>query len=147
MAKDIYHDIVKNALQKDNWVITHDPYKIPLSKRTLKADLGAEKVLGAERGSQKIVIEVKSFLRDSFIYDFHEAYGQYMLYRRFIKNLDPDRDIYLAVPENVFIEEFSDPDIEWLCKTEHIKVIVFDADNQLIIEWKDQWKKSKNTKK
>jgi XisH protein len=36
MAKDIYHDIVKRALQKDGWTITHDPYKIPLVNRTLK---------------------------------------------------------------------------------------------------------------
>lgn len=26
MAKDIYHQIVKEALLKDGWTITHDPY-------------------------------------------------------------------------------------------------------------------------
>ena len=56
MAKDIYHDIVKRALQKDGWTITHDPYKIPLSNRTLKADLGAEKIMAAEHGLEKIVV-------------------------------------------------------------------------------------------
>nr|WP_286392563.1 element excision factor XisH family protein [Pseudanabaena mucicola] len=25
-ARDLFHDIVKNALQKDGWTITHDPY-------------------------------------------------------------------------------------------------------------------------
>ncbi|MCP5029653.1 MAG: fatty-acid synthase, partial [Actinomycetia bacterium] len=24
-AKDLYHDVVKNALVKDGWEITHDP--------------------------------------------------------------------------------------------------------------------------
>ena len=95
MAKDIYHDIVKRALQKDGWTITHDPYKIPLANRTLKADLGAEKTIAAERGLEKIVVEVKSFLRDSFIYDFHEAFGQYLVYRRFIDVKEPERLIYI----------------------------------------------------
>lgn len=147
MAKDIYHEIVKEALQKDGWTITHDPYKIPLANRTLKADLGAEKILAAERGLEKIVVEVKSFLRDSFIYDFHEAFGQYLVYRRFINAKEPERLIYMAVPEQVFIDEFTDPDVVFLCKMDKIKLIVFNPFNEEIVEWKEQWKKSKNTKK
>jgi XisH protein len=27
MAKDFYHDNVRQALEKDGWHITHDPYK------------------------------------------------------------------------------------------------------------------------
>jgi hypothetical protein len=36
-AKDIFHDAVKIALQKDGWTITHDPLFIRLSlcKRTI----------------------------------------------------------------------------------------------------------------
>ncbi len=147
MAKDLYHDIVKNALRKDGWTITHDPYKIRLVNRTLQADLGAEKVFGAEKGTQIIVVEVKSFLRDSFIYDFHEAFGQYQVYRNFIKVKDPERIIYLAVPEQVYIDEFSDPDIVWLCKVDNIKLAVFNPVSEEIIEWKETWKKSKSTKK
>jgi XisH protein len=30
MAKDFYHTIVKNALLKDGWRVTHDPYKIKI---------------------------------------------------------------------------------------------------------------------
>ena len=147
MAKDLYHDIVKNALRKDGWTITHDPYKIRLVNRTLRADLGAEKVFGAEKGTQIIVVEVKSFLRDSFIYDFHEAFGQYQVYRNFIRVKDPERIIYLAVPEQVYIDEFSDPDIIWLCKVDNIKLAVFNPISEEIIEWKETWEKSKSTKK
>jgi hypothetical protein len=25
-ARDLFHQLVKNALQKENWRITHDPY-------------------------------------------------------------------------------------------------------------------------
>ena len=33
MAKDKYHELVKQALENDGWLITHDPYKIMLGKR------------------------------------------------------------------------------------------------------------------
>ncbi len=28
MAKDLFHDTVKRALQKEGWRITHDPYPL-----------------------------------------------------------------------------------------------------------------------
>ena len=33
---------VKSALQKDGWVITHDPFPLQIGKKRLSADLGAE---------------------------------------------------------------------------------------------------------
>ncbi len=27
-ARDLFHDIVKKALQQDGWTITHDPYAL-----------------------------------------------------------------------------------------------------------------------
>jgi hypothetical protein len=66
-AKDIYHDAVKNALIKDGWTITADPYYIIYKKLRLIADLGAECSLSAQKGNDKIVIEIKSFLNPSFI--------------------------------------------------------------------------------
>jgi XisH protein len=32
MAKDIFHEIVKEALIKDGWTITHDPYQVKMKK-------------------------------------------------------------------------------------------------------------------
>lgn len=93
------------------------------------------------------MVEVKSFLRDSFIYDFHEAFGQYLVYRRFIDVKEPQRIIYMVVLEQVFIDKFIDPDVVFLCKMDKIKLIVFNPFNEEIVEWKEQWKKSKNTKK
>ena len=78
---------------------------------------------------------------------FTRHFGQYRLYRNFIKVKDPERIVYLAVPEQIYIDEFSDPDIIWLCKIEHIKLTVFNPINEEIVEWKETWKKSRNTKK
>ena len=76
MAKDIYHQIVKEALIKDGWTITNDPYLIPRTNRKpYEVDLGAEKFIAAEKGLEKIAVEIKSFINSSMTYDFHTAFG------------------------------------------------------------------------
>lgn len=46
-AKDIFHETVKQALQKENWVITDDPLKFKFGNVNFQIDLGAERVLAA----------------------------------------------------------------------------------------------------
>jgi hypothetical protein len=53
---DLYHDEVKNALSKDGWTITDDPYTLEYKGLRLYADLGAEKLLGAQKSEQKIAV-------------------------------------------------------------------------------------------
>ncbi len=65
MARDIIHDQVRASLENDNWKITHDPYSLYLEKRTLSIDLGGERIIGAEKGAEKIAVEIKSFLKES----------------------------------------------------------------------------------
>ena len=37
-AKDIYHDAARNALLKDGWTITHDPYTLTFGQRNVFVD-------------------------------------------------------------------------------------------------------------
>ncbi len=60
-ARDLYHDTVKNALVKDGWTITHDPLTLEVASTRLFVDLGAEQVIGAEKGLRKIAVEIKTF--------------------------------------------------------------------------------------
>ena len=69
-AKDIYHDTVKNALIKDGWTITADPYGLKWGKDDLYVDMAAEKLIVAEKNEKKIAVEVKSFIGRSKMYDF-----------------------------------------------------------------------------
>ena len=55
-ARDIYHDNFKNALIKDGWIITHDPYMLKWGLKDLYIDLGAQKLLAAEKQEQKIAV-------------------------------------------------------------------------------------------
>ncbi|MEM9832988.1 MAG: element excision factor XisH family protein [Bacteroidota bacterium] len=69
-AKDKYHSHIIEALKKDDWIITHDPYIIETQGVNYQVDLGAEKVIAAEKSGVKIAIEVKSFLKESTVSEF-----------------------------------------------------------------------------
>ena len=101
-AHDLVHHSVKSALIKDGWTITHDPFVLLYGAERLFADLGAERPLAAERGEQRIVVEIKSFLGLSLIRDLEEAIGQYWLYSNVLEETAPDRKLYLAIRDIVF---------------------------------------------
>ena len=65
MAKDLFHDAVRNALIKDGWQITEDPLFLKIGGVELYIDLGAEKLIAAERNNEKIAVEIKSFINPS----------------------------------------------------------------------------------
>jgi hypothetical protein len=48
-ARDIYHNSVKNALIKDGWTITHDPYTLTFGLRDVFVDIGAERMLALSK--------------------------------------------------------------------------------------------------
>ena len=75
MARDLFHNVVKEALITDGWTITHDPFPIAYGDVQMQIDLGAERLLAAQRGSEKIAVEVKSFTNPSAISEFHTAVG------------------------------------------------------------------------
>ena len=81
MARDIFHEAVKRALEKQNWVITADPLKLKFGDIKFQVDLAAERILAADRAGEKIAVEIKSFLNPSAITDFYAALGQFLSYR------------------------------------------------------------------
>ena len=81
-AKDIFHDCVRTALIKSGWIITYDPFRIGPTRKNLFVDLGAERLIAADRGTEKIAVAIKSFTRASDIKDLEDALGQFILYER-----------------------------------------------------------------
>src|SRR5947209_1000317 len=108
-ARDVYHDAVRNALVKDNWTITHDPLRLQFGSKDLYIDLGAEQVLAAEKTGRRIAVEIKSFLGGSPVTDLERALGQYILYHDILARIEPDRVLYLAVHQTVFLNLFEEP--------------------------------------
>jgi hypothetical protein len=66
MAKDLFHNAVKQALIKEQWVITADPLIIKIEGVKLEIDLAAERVFAAEKAGQKI----KKFSQSLYNYRF-----------------------------------------------------------------------------
>ena len=134
-AKDVYHDTVRIALVKDGWMITHDPFSLRAGKRDLQVDLGAEKLLIAERMNQKIAVEVKSFISPSPVRDFEQAFGQYLLYSSIMEQRYPKRVLYLAVRDEVYFTFFKEEIVEIATQVRPINILVFDAVQQEIVQW------------
>ncbi len=134
-AKDIYHDTVKRALQKDGWTITHDPFPLQIGRKRLSADLGAERLINAEKGTEKIVVEVKSFVGRSDVKDLEQALGQYILYRQVLNEMQINRNLYLAISEEVFNSVFTIELGQVLLKNNLVKLLVFDKKSEAILQW------------
>lgn len=134
-AKDLFHDAVKQALQKDRWTITADPLIIKIDKIKFEIDLGADRILAAEKEEQKIAIEIKSFLSNSTLTDFHVALGQFLNYRLALQMTQPDRTLYLALPLDTFESFFQETFVKEAVRIYHLKLIVYDPCKEVIVEW------------
>ncbi|WP_341733970.1 XisH family protein [Microcoleus sp. EPA2] len=134
-AKDTYHNAVKNALIKDGWIITADPYFIKYEDAELYADLAAEKPIAAERQGQKIVVEIKSFIGRSLMYDFHVALGQYIVYRNLIQLTAPEYTLYLGIDDAVYQDFFQRKSIQLIAKENRLLLMTVEMKNEEIIQW------------
>lgn len=134
-AKDRFHAVVRLALEKEQWNITDDPLRLEVGGTKLEIDLGAEQLLAAERGTEKIAVDIKTFLSDSPLTDYHAALGQFLNYRLALEIIDLTRILYLAVPigayEAFFKREFAQISLERY----QIKLIVYDPIQEVIVQW------------
>src|SRR5215213_739817 len=134
-ARDFYHDIVRNALIKDGWAITHDPYPLKLGQSDLFIDLGAEKILAAEKGNDKIAVEIKSFIGRSLMADAESALGQYLIYRKLLMRKEAERVLFMAIDKETLTDTFTDELEELLTEDFDVKLLVFDKDREEIVKW------------
>ncbi|MEA5618298.1 XisH family protein [Cronbergia sp. UHCC 0137] len=134
-AKDIFHNTVKIGLQKAGWEITNDPLYLDFSGVEIYIDLAAEKLIAAEREGEKIAVEVKSFVSSSAISEFHKALGQFINYRTAISQKEPERIMYLAVPNITYETFFKLELIQLVIKTQNIKLIIYNPNKEEIEQW------------
>ncbi len=134
-ARDIYHDNFKKALVKAGWTVTHDPYTITFGSKDVFVDIGAERILAAEKNNKKIAVEIKSFRGASDIRDLEMAVGQYVFYRSLLRRSEPERKLFLAVPESVFISTLNESIARPVLEDLSIAVISFDQRQEIITKW------------
>jgi hypothetical protein len=134
-AKDKFHEEVKRALIKEQWTVTDDPLEVTAEGRTFAIDLGAERLILADRGVERIAIEVKSFLNTSAITDFYGALGQFSTYRLALRREDPERVLYLAVPEDAYETFFKSDFIQIAIEEFQLLLIVYEPKQEVIVQW------------
>jgi hypothetical protein len=136
-ALDLYHPIVKQALIKEGWVITHDPLHLRWGRKDMYVDLGARQLILAEQMERKIAVEVKSFINDSEIQALRDAIGQFAIYRSVLRRTYPDYVLFLAVRDITYHSLFEEPIGQLMIEDEDLKLIVFDAEQAEILQWQN----------
>ena len=134
-ARDLFRDIVKQALEKEGWRITHDPLSLQVGGVEMYIDLGAERLIAAEKDGAKIAVEIKSFVAVSAIYEFHLAIGQYRNYQLALLQEDPERVLYLAVPEDAYDRLFTLQFIQDALRYNEVHYLVYDVQAEVIVRW------------
>jgi len=138
-AADFIHDAVKNALVKDGWVITADPYTIEYEEIKVFADLAADRLLAVERDNKKIMVEIKSFVGRSPIHDLEVALGQYALYQALLEVTAPERALFLAVSDDVYAELFLQKGVQLIVRRYRLALIVVNVRAEEIVQWISSW--------
>lgn len=134
-AKDAIHDAVKNALVKDGWTITDDPYIVHYAELDLYADMAAERPFAAARAGRKIVVEAKSFGGLSSIQELKLAVGQYLVYKGYLGVSAPDYKIYMAVPKSTFERFFALEAVRFITKLYDVHILVVNIDTEEVDQW------------
>ncbi|MCY7334399.1 MAG: XisH family protein [Pseudanabaena sp. CAN_BIN31] len=134
MARDRFHNAVKKALEKDKWLITADPYEVSVGDVDFEIDLAAE-MLAAEREGEKIAVEIKSFIGSSNVSEFHTALGQFLNYRFALEEFDPQRKLYLAIPESTYKSFFQRRFTRRVVERAEISLIIYNESKEEIVLW------------
>jgi hypothetical protein len=134
-AHDRFHNAVRCALEKELWQISSDPLYLKYGTDTLMIDLAADHFIVAERQTEQIAVEIKSFTKASDMSEFHSTLGQYLNYRMALEHNKIDRILFLAIPETAFKRFFQRKIAQDAIQLHKIRLIVFDQKNEVILQW------------
>lgn len=135
MARDKFHQAVRTALEIEGWKITEDPLYMKIGGIPIHIDIGAERIIGAEKDGEKIAVEVKTFGIPSFITALHEAVGKYIIYRQALKIIEDDRELYLAMPESIYLEYGEEPLLKNVFAEYKFKILLYQTNSNHFLQW------------
>ena len=118
-----YGHVVKNP----------DAFRQPLTEDEATQILVVD-IQAAEKAGKRIAVEVKSFLSASPMHDLELALGQFLLYRSILEEQEPERGLFLAIPDEAS-EIFDEPVGQLLIAKHLIRALVFDPQKEEIVRW------------
>ena len=133
--RDNLHFPLRRTLEKDGWIITSDPLILVLGDTLLKADLGAEKLFTAEKEGRKIAVEIKDFDASSVISELEKTMGQLQLYQWALEQQEPERQLFLAISQAVYISQFQRPIFQIAIQRNKINLLIYSPEQEVIVKW------------
>jgi len=134
--RDIYHDIIVTALIQAGWLITNDPLRLRWMERKVYIDLAATHIVAATQNNRLIAVEVKNFASADDVSELEKGLGQYILYQTLLEVIEPERSLYLAIPDTAYDEFFKDNPIgEILIRKCGLQFVVYNVLRREILEW------------
>lgn len=133
--RDDLHLSLRRTLEKNGWKITDDPLILVLEQTLLKADLGAEKFFAAEKEGRKIAVEIKDFDSPSVISELEKTMGQLQLYQWALEDQEPERQLFLAISQAIYIRHFQKPIFQLAVQRNRINLLVYEPSQEAIIQW------------
>ncbi|MDY6804258.1 MAG: element excision factor XisH family protein [Cyanobacteriota bacterium] len=134
-ARDVFHNAVRVALEKDGWAITNDPLFIEIENFPFHINPETEGMLAAEKGDRKIALEIKSFPGTSKLDDFYEVLGQFIFYNSVLKDQPENVTLYLAVSRDIYNDFLTKEFIQEIVKERGVKQLIVDRNEQNIGSW------------
>lgn len=134
-AKDVFHNAVRRALEKEQWIITDDPLFLRFGGVDMYIDLAAEQLMSAEKNGEKIAIEIKSFIGVSATTEFSNALGQFLKYQLALEEEQPDRILYLAIPFDTYRSFFTLELPRRLVERYRVNLVVYEPETEAIVKW------------
>lgn len=135
MARDKFHQEVKTALETEGWTVTDDPLYLKVGRIPIHIDIGAEKIIAAEKEGKKIAVEIKTFGMPSFITALYEAVGKYLIYSEALTYIKSDRTLYLAMPSKVYKEFCEEPIVKNTFQKYDVKIILYNPNSKDKMQW------------
>ena len=134
-TQDLYHDIVRDALRKDGWRITHTALQLKAQAASRAGKLWEGPWLIADKDERKVAVAVDSFVGRSSPADVIQTWGRLGLSRPRLHALDSDRVVCLAVRQATYSACFGGIEGDLLLEKEHMRLIVFDPRAEVIVQW------------
>src|SRR5436309_12953857 len=122
-AQDLYHEVVRNALRKDGWRITHTALQLKAGRES-RGELWEGQLLVAEKDERKIAVAVNSFVGRSNLADVTQTFGQLARSRPRLQTMAPERVLYLAVRQATYSACFAAAEGGLLLEKEHLQLIL-----------------------
>ncbi len=97
--------------------------------------MGAERVIAATKGTEKIAVEIKTFIGQVLQEEFYKALGQFDNYFFALSEIEPDRRLVLAVPTDAYQIFFQRLFVKKIIQKKGISIIVYNPQTNTIEQW------------